>query len=45
MASSDRSPRVRTNEQEAVIETNKGTIVFELLPDAPLAASNFIEFG
>jgi cyclophilin family peptidyl-prolyl cis-trans isomerase len=34
----------RTN-KEAVIETNKGTIVFELLPDAPLAASNFIELA
>jgi len=31
----------RTN-KEAVIETNKGTIVFEVLPDAPLTASNFI---
>jgi peptidyl-prolyl cis-trans isomerase B (cyclophilin B) len=31
----------RTNKQ-AVIETNKGTIVFELLSDAPLTASNFI---
>jgi peptidyl-prolyl cis-trans isomerase B (cyclophilin B) len=34
----------RTNKQ-AVIETNKGTIVFELLPDAPLTASNFIELA
>ena len=34
----------RTN-KEAVIETNKGTIVFELLPDAPLTASNFIELA
>jgi cyclophilin family peptidyl-prolyl cis-trans isomerase len=34
----------RTN-KEAVIETNKGTIVFEILPDAPLAASNFIELA
>jgi len=31
----------RTN-KEAVIETNKGTIVFEVLGDAPLTASNFI---
>jgi peptidyl-prolyl cis-trans isomerase B (cyclophilin B) len=32
----------RTNKQ-AVIETNKGTIVFDIFPDdAPLAASNFI---
>jgi cyclophilin family peptidyl-prolyl cis-trans isomerase len=31
--------------KEAVIETNKGTIVFALLPDAPLAASNFIELA
>jgi peptidylprolyl isomerase/peptidyl-prolyl cis-trans isomerase B (cyclophilin B) len=34
----------RTN-KEAVIQTNKGTIIFELLTDAPLAASNFIELA
>jgi len=34
----------RTN-KEAVIETDKGTIVFEFLPDAPLTASNFIELA
>jgi cyclophilin family peptidyl-prolyl cis-trans isomerase len=35
-------PEAERTNKEAVIETNKGTIVFELLPDAPLTASNFI---
>lgn len=35
-------PTAQRENKEAVIETNKGTIVFELLPDAPLTASNFI---
>jgi len=35
-------PEAQRLNKEAVIETNKGTIIFEFLPDAPLAASNFI---
>jgi peptidyl-prolyl cis-trans isomerase B (cyclophilin B) len=35
-------PKAERANKEAVIETDKGTIVFELLPDAPLTASNFI---
>ncbi len=35
-------PEAQRTNKKAVIETNKGTIIFELLPDAPLAASNFI---
>ena len=38
-------PEAERTNKEAVIETNKGTIVFELLPDAPLTASNFIELA
>lgn len=35
-------PEAERTNKEAVIETNKGTIVFEVLADAPLTASNFI---
>lgn len=35
-------PETERTNKEAIIVTNKGTIVFELLPDAPLTASNFI---
>jgi peptidylprolyl isomerase/peptidyl-prolyl cis-trans isomerase B (cyclophilin B) len=35
-------PEAERTGKEAVIETDKGTIVFEILPDSPLAASNFI---
>lgn len=35
-------PEAERQNKQAVIETDKGTIVFEILPDAPLAASNFI---
>jgi len=38
-------PEAERTNKEAVVETNKGTIVFELLPDAPLTASNFIELA
>ncbi len=38
-------PEAERTNKEAVIETNKGTIVFDLLPDAPLTASNFIELA
>jgi cyclophilin family peptidyl-prolyl cis-trans isomerase len=38
-------PEAERTNKEAVIETNKGTIVFELLPDAPLTVSNFIELA
>jgi len=35
-------PEAERANKQAVIETDKGTIVFDILPDAPLAASNFI---
>ncbi len=35
-------PESELTNKEAVIETNKGTIVFDLLTDSPLAESNFI---
>jgi len=35
-------PEAERTNKEAVIETAKGTIVFDILPDAPLTASNFI---
>ena len=35
-------PEAERANQQAVIETDKGTIVFDLLSDAPLTASNFI---
>jgi Peptidyl-prolyl cis-trans isomerase (rotamase) - cyclophilin family len=35
-------PNAELTNKEAVIETNKGTIVFDLLTDSPLAESNFI---
>ncbi len=35
-------PEAERSGKQAVIETAKGTIVFDLLPDAPLTASNFI---
>ncbi len=38
-------PPAERTDKEAVIKTNKGTIIFEILPDAPLAASNFIELA
>lgn len=38
-------PEAERTNKEAVLETNKGKIVFELLPDAPLTASNFIELA
>lgn len=38
-------PEAERTNKEAVVVTNKGTIVFELLPDAPLTASNFIELA